>query len=104
MIGDKNFSFSRTIFCKISLRGRNRLYATKKAEEIFDFLLGVVSFYETYGGSPITLMGIPRSISKLNQYYIFVFEDNKYASYLYYQGKEDKTQVVELKEDQELTI
>jgi len=62
-------------------------------------LLGIISFYETYWGNPRTLIGIPKPLSKLNQYYIFVFEDNKYASYLYYQGKEDKTQILELKED-----
>ncbi len=97
---NKNFNVSKTIFCKMSLRGRNRIYATKKAEEVFEFVLGVISFYETYWSNPRTLIGIPKPLSKLNQYYIFVFENNKYASYLYYQEKEEKTKLLELKEDQ----
>lgn len=93
---NKNFSFSKVIFCKISLMGRNTLYATKKAEEIFNFILGLISFYETYNSNPRTIIGVPKTISKLNQSYIFVFQNKNYSSFWYYPTKEDKLQKIDL--------
>ena len=78
---NKNFSFGKVILCKISLKARNKNYAVKKAEEIYDFLLGVIGFYETYRKYTKTLIGRPKPISKLNQSYIFVFENKKYNTF-----------------------
>ena len=96
---NKNFSFSKVILCKVSLKARNHNYAIKKADEIYTFLLGIIGFYETYWKSPRTLIGIPKPISKLNQSYIFVFENKKYNTFLYYKTKEEKLQIVKLKKD-----
>lgn len=96
---NKHFSFNKIYLCKISLKGRNNVYAVKKAEEIYEFILGIIGFYETYRSNTSTLMGAPKPISKLNQYYIFVFQNKKYSNFLFYKTKEERTQVVDLKKE-----
>ena len=96
---NKHFSFNKILLCKISLKGRNNAYAVEKAEKIYEFILGVIGFYETYGSSQMTLMGAPKPISKLNQYYIFVFQNKKYSHFLFYKTKEERIQSIDLKKE-----
>lgn len=100
LLTNKHFSFNKVSLCKISLKGRNNAYAVEKAEKIYEFILGVIGFYETYGSYPRTLMGAPKPISKLNKYYIFVFQNKKYSNFLFYKTKDEGIQVADLKKEQ----
>jgi len=96
---NRNFKLSKQQFCKISLKGRNSIYAVRRTEGIYDFILGVIGFYETYRSNPYTIIGIPKPISKLNQTYIFVIQNKKYLTHYHYKTKDEKTSIIDLNEE-----
>lgn len=86
---NKKFNFSQHILCKVSMRCRNVEYALNKAGKLFEFILGVIGFFETYGINRRTISGIPKPLSELSQSYTFIFQNNKYCTYYYYQNKDE---------------
>ena len=95
---NKNFSIHKTVLCKISLKGRNHEYAIQKGEKLFNYVMGVIGYFETRWSYPLTIIGFTNPISKLNAYCFFIFEDKRYETLYWYNTRENKSQILELKE------
>ena len=93
----EDFRLSGGIVCKISLEGRNVQYAVMKSKELYEFILGLIGFYETCNMG-LRIMGCQKPISKLTYHYdIPIFGNKKFIkSFNYAWTCERKTGEIKL--------
>ena len=75
----KNFTLPKGVVFEISLEGRNVQYVVMKSKELYEFILGLIGFYDAYNAGFPMFMGDPKPISELIHHYnVFVFENKKF--------------------------
>lgn len=87
---------SKYKYIKINLYSRNKNFAEQIATKYANLILGFISYSQNYGNSFVKIIGIPKELTELKTNYIFVFKNNNFQGYYFFEDKSDDKKVYDL--------
>jgi len=87
---------SKYKYIKVILWARNKNFAEQVATKYATLILGFIAYSQNYGNSSVTIIGIPKELTQLKLNYIFVFKEDSFVGYCFFEDKSDDKKIYEL--------